>query len=310
MKNILITGGSGYLGGRIANYLTSFKEYRVIIASRKICKNFNHRKVDWNSKTSLKHLCQKIDIIIHLAAMSSKECNDEPDQAYKVNVLNTKNLIESAILNNVKKVIYFSTAHVYSSSLTGIINENTPTTNNHPYAKTHLIAEKIILDFNKKNNFQGIIFRLSNSFGPPVDLNSNCWMLFANDICKSAVVESKIILNSNNFQVRDFITISDVCRATQYFFDYKIENNLNPIFNLGGKLTLSLIDFAELVKNEFNRVFDKKIEIISKIKGKNKYFLDYKIEKLESTGFILESTINIEIVNLIKFCNKNFKIHL
>lgn len=309
MTSVLITGGSGYLGGRIANYLSEHSEYNIIIASRNFVTKFNYRKIDWNSKKSINDVCKKIDIIIHLAAMNAKECIENPEKAFEVNVTNTKNLIESAILNNVKKVLYFSTAHVYSSPLTGIVNENTPTTNNHPYAKTHLLAEKIILDFNKKNNFQGIIFRLSNSFGPPIDHNSNCWMLFANDICKSAVMESKIILNSNNSQVRDFITISDVCRATEYFLDCKIENNSNPIFNLGGKLTMSLIDFAELVKNEFSCVFDKKIEIISKFKGKNKYFLDYKIDKLESLGFVLESKINDEIVSLIKFCNKNFKIH-
>ena len=291
MKSILITGGSGYLGGRIYDYLKSFNEFNIIVASRKNINNINQRKVDWNSKVSIKNLCNKIDIIIHLAAINAKECLDNPDEAYKVNTLNTKNLIESAILNKVKKVIYFSTAHVYSSCLSGLIDENTKTNNEHPY-------------FDKKNNFQGIILRLSNSFGPPSDINSNCWMLFANDICKSAVLKSKIFIKSNPLQVRDFVTLSDVCRVTKHFLDYKVESN--PVFNIGGRSSFTLIDFAKLVQKQFKNVFNEKIEIISNTKNKTKPFLNYNIRKLESTGFVLQSKIEDEIVSLIKFCKKNF----
>tara|TARA_B100001059_G_scaffold56642_1_gene51660 strand:- start:15584 stop:16537 length:954 start_codon:yes stop_codon:yes gene_type:complete len=304
MTSVLITGGSGYLGGRIANYLSEHSEYNIIIASRNHATKFNYRKIDWNSKKSINDVCIKIDIIIHLAAMNAKECLDNPDEAYKVNTLNTKNLIESAILNKVKKVIYFSTAHVYSSCLSGLIDENTKTNNEHPYAKTHLLAEKFILDFDKKNNFQGIILRLSNSFGPPSDINSNCWMLFANDICKSAVLKSKIFIKSNPLQVRDFVTLSDVCRVTKHFLDYKVESN--PVFNIGGRSSFTLIDFSKLVQKQFKNVFSEKIEIISNSKNKTKPFLNYNIRKLESTGFVLQSKIEDEIVSLIKFCKKNF----
>ena len=313
MKNVLITGGSGYLGGRIANYLTSFNEYNIFIASRNDYKNnnkFNYRKIDWASKNSLQNICQNIEIIIHLAAMNAKECYENPEKAYEINVLNTKKLIESAVINNVKKVIYFSTAHVYSSNLSGIIDESAKTVNQHPYAKTHLLAEKFILDFNKKSNCQGIVLRLSNSFGAPLDLNSNCWMLFANDICKTGILESKIFIKSNPFQVRDFITLLDVCRATKHFLDFKIKSNLNPIFNLGGKLTLTLIDFAKLVQNELSLFLNEKVEIISKSNNKKKSIFEYNIDKLENTGFVLESKVKDEIFSLIKFCNKNFKIHL
>ena len=310
MKNVLITGGSGYLGGRIANYLASFSEYNIFIASRNDYKNnnkFNYRKIDWTSKNSLQNVCQNIEIIIHLAAMNANECNENPEKAYEINVLNTKKLIESAQINNVKKVIYFSTAHVYSSLLSGVIDEKTSTLNPHSYAKTHLLAEKFIFDFNKKNNSQGIILRLSNSFGAPLDQNSNCWMLFANDICKTGILESKIFIKSNPFQLRDFITLLDVCRATKHFLDYKIKSNLNPIFNLGGKLTLTLIDFAKLVQNELSLFLNEKVEIISKSNNKKKSIFEYNIDKLESTGFVLESKIKDEIVSLIKFCNNNFK---
>lgn len=313
MKNVLITGGSGYLGGRIANYLTSFNEYNIFIASRNDYKNnnkFNYRKIDWASKNSLQNICQNIEIIIHLAAMNAKECYENPEKAYEINVLNTKKLIESAVINNVKKVIYFSTAHVYSSLLSGVIDEKTSTLNPHSYAKTHLLAEKFILDFNKKSNCQGIVLRLSNSFGAPLDLNSNCWMLFANDICKSGILNSKITINSDSLQLRNFITLSDVCRVTKHFVQYNIKKNLNPVFNVGGKSTMSLIDFAKLVQNELSLFLNEKVEIISKSNNKKKSIFEYNIDKLENTGFVLESKIKDEIFSLIKFCNKNFKIRL
>lgn len=310
MTSVLITGGSGYLGGRIADYLSEHSEYNIIIASRNYATKFNNRKIDWNSKKSINDVCIKIDIIIHLAAMNAKECIENPEKAFEVNVTNTKKLIESAVLQGVKKIIYFSTAHVYSSFLSGTINEDTIPSNQHPYAKTHLLAEKFIINFNKKENSQGIILRLSNSFGAPIDLNSNCWMLFANDICKSGILNSKITINSDSLQLRNFITLSDVCRVTKHFVQYNIKKNLNPVFNIGGKSTMSLIDFAKLVQNELSLFLNEKVEIISKSNNKKKSIFEYNIDKLENTGFVLESKIKDEIFSLIKFCNKNFKIRL
>ena len=309
MKNILITGGSGFLGGRIVKHLSSLGIFNLVVASRQnnSLSNVKTYHVDWNSEKILNELCSNIDIIIHLAAMNAKDCLNNPKEAYNTNVFNTKKLLQSAVKNNVKKIIYFSTAHVYNSKLEGTIDEEVEPRNSHPYAETHLLAEKSIIDYNEKKLIQGIVLRLSNSFGAPVDLTANCWMLFANDLCKQAIVKNKMTINSDGQQLRDFITIEDVCRATKYFIDYEVEKNIIPVYNLGGKSVLTLYEFAKIIQFQFKFSFSLEIEIESKIQNKKKLYLDYRIKKLEKTGFKLESNIKKEINELILFCIKNFK---
>ena len=188
MKNILITGGSGYLGGRIAYYFSSMKNINVIISTRKKKYVFpGNEKVkifetNWDSNKSFNKLINGIDTIIHLISINSINSKINPKKSLTTTNKITSNILKFAVKNNVKKIIYFSSAHVYSSSLNGNIHESTPTRNIHPYAINHLNSEKLILDYHNKGLIQGIVLRLSNAFGPPLDLNSDCWMLFLNDI--------------------------------------------------------------------------------------------------------------------------------
>lgn len=309
MKNILITGGSGFLGGRIVKHLSSLGIFNLVVASRQnnSLSNVKTYHIDWSSEKILNKLCSNIDVIIHLAAMNAKDCLNNPKEAYVINVLNTKKLLESAVKNKVKKIIYFSTAHVYNSKLEGTIDEEVEPLNSHPYAETHLLAEKIIIDYNEKKLINGVVLRLSNSFGAPVDLNANCWMLFANDLCKQAIIKNKMIIKSDGQQLRDFITIEDVCRATKFFINHEVEKDVIPVYNLGGKSVLTLYEFAKIIQFHLENFFSLKIEIESKIRNKEKLYLDYRIEKLEKRGFKLESNFKKEINELISFCINNFK---
>ena len=66
------------------------------------------------------------------------------------------------------------------------------------------------------NKFR-VVFRLSNCIGAPKDINSNCWMLLVNDLCKQIIEHKKMKLNTNGKQLRNFITITDVCRVVNLF---------------------------------------------------------------------------------------------
>jgi len=126
---ILITGASGYLGGRISSFFSSMSKYEIILASRravKIPNNFKNIKViqiNWKDEESISNACKNIDVIIHTAGMNAQDCYINPKEANNVNGIYTARLVENAILNKVKKIIYFSTAHVYNSPLKGIITE-------------------------------------------------------------------------------------------------------------------------------------------------------------------------------------------
>ena len=146
--NILITGGFGFIGGRVSIYLGELGQ-NIIIGTRKISsttsfkKKFNKKKVVWNDFTSLKQLCQGIDVIIHTAGMNSQDCANDPVAALEFIGVATTRLVSAALSSGVKKFIYLSTAHIYSSPLVGKISEETYPKNFHPYATSHLAGEML-----------------------------------------------------------------------------------------------------------------------------------------------------------------------
>ena len=128
---ILITGGSGYLAGRLAHYLKKTCNYQIILGSRKhtnynmLNSEFQIMQTIWNSEEKLKFICEGIDTIIHLAGINASDSLADPDLALEFNGVVTGKLIRAAVKSGVKKFIYFSTAHVYKSPLNGIITEET-----------------------------------------------------------------------------------------------------------------------------------------------------------------------------------------
>ena len=310
MENILINGGTGYLGGRLAEYFSELG-YCVTISTRK--KKYAYpgdtrvkvKFVDWQSTNSINKLCYGIDFVFHLSSPNSSEIKQN-NFLVESSSTTTQNLMKSLLKNDVKKIIYFSSAHVYSSNLNGIIKESSLLKNNHPYAINHINNERIIQSYCKSNSLQSIILRVSNAFGHPIDHKANCWSLFANDICKQAVTTGKIILKSDGQQFRDFITINNLCRAAHHTLS--IHDNENLLFNIGGKNSLNLISFLRSFTKRFYKRYNFNPEIIlsKNLSITKNNLLEYKIDKIENTGFKLIKCFNQEIDALIVFCENFF----
>ena len=134
---ILITGGFGFIGGRVSQYLAN-QAHDVIIATRSPSSLFNLPafakviNINLDKLDTLTDACKNIDLVIHAAGINSQECLENPIAAHRFNAIGTKNLLNASIKNGVKRFIYLSTAHVYSARLDGIIDEFTPTLNPHP----------------------------------------------------------------------------------------------------------------------------------------------------------------------------------
>lgn len=311
---ILITGGLGFLGGRIIDYLVKYTNYKILVTTTQditkiqVNNNVNYINLNWNSQIEINNCCRNIDVIIHLLGPNASECQDNVELALNISVNYTQKLLISANKNKVKKIIYFSTAHVYSSPLVGLITETSSLKNQHPYAQSKIAAENLILKSLNKSNLSGLIIRLSNSFGPPVDTRPNCWMLIFNDFCKQAILNKKIVIKSKVNSIRNFVTITDVCSFIKYVIVNNFENFDSPIYNLGGELTISILEVANLIKSRCKINYGFDVEIIQNFEDENaeKVSLIYDIQKLKKIGFELENDYLKEIDNLLNFCNKNF----
>jgi UDP-glucose 4-epimerase len=314
-RRILITGGFGYLGGRLAQYLASQEGYEVLLGSRRQSKPpfwLPQAKVVqtcWGSTQGLQEVCSGVDCIIHLAGMNAQDCAADPDAAMKVNAVATTHLIQAAFLQKVKRFIYMSTAHVYGSPLGGVITEETKLTSAHPYAISHQAREDAVLASRQSEKIEGIVIRLSNAYGAPVDKNVDCWILLVNDLCQQAVISGRLVLLSAGLQKRDFIPLHDVVRAIYHFIECPFDKSGDGIFNLGGEATYRIIDLAELIAVRCETVLGYKPEIErpDPVPGESSPELNYQIEKLKEAGFCLNGNCENEIDAMLRFCHENFK---
>jgi UDP-N-acetylglucosamine 4,6-dehydratase len=159
-KNILITGGTGSIGSRLADYLikqTSTK--KIVIFSRdeqkhfEMEKKFNNPKVryligDVRDRSRLDLALRDIDLVFHTAAQKHVGLSEyNPQECIKTNIIGTQNVIESCIFNNVKKFLLISTDKAVNP-----INL---------YGASKLVAEKITINANNLSGKNGCTFAVA-----------------------------------------------------------------------------------------------------------------------------------------------------
>ncbi len=155
--NIIITGASGFLGGRAAAFFAeNYPSYNIIATSRSSKKKNKLESVgckfipgDLQESTFCLSLTKNADIVIHCAALSSPY--GQYQKFYESNIIATQNLLNASKINGVKRFIFISTPSIYVT-LTDRYNvsENDPLPKKsvNDYAKTKLIAEKMVLSEN------------------------------------------------------------------------------------------------------------------------------------------------------------------
>lgn len=321
--NILVVGATGLLGGRIAEYLF-WQGHRVILGLRDFEKKsyFDFKPaemlfVDLNSEAVLNGVLDGIELIICAAGLNSVDSQVSPDAAMTTRGIGTKKLIDAAVRSGVKKFIYISSAHVYKRPLIGVFDEKSPLLNENIYALSHRAGEEALIKSKDQGDIDGLILRVSNGFGRPVDKRVNCWNLLINDLCRQGIEGGLFTLKGDVLSVRNFISITEICRAINFCIEnmpFNMNNKGTIIANLGGKQTLSILEVANIIKRRFIRTM-KTAPLICFVnqpeEGRNILntgnTLVYKSHILEQAGYMSNDDFLQEIDELIKFCAKNFR---
>jgi len=309
---ILITGGLGYIGGRIADFLQrKYPDLTIILGtSRKIseiplwAKPFQIVRLNVCDKTTIDEaIPSNLHAIIHLAALNEHESFSNIQFAWEVNALGTQSLLSIANQKQVQKFIYFSTFHVYEDCQK-MITEKSPTKTHHPYAATHRAAEDMVRFYHHSQDMDTLTLRLSNGFGYPMDLGISRWTLVFNDLCRQAVTSGKMIIKSSGKQHRDFICLHDVASAVDHFLYKNVKTWGDGLFNLGGDCSLSIVDVANKICSTFKKKygFSIPIEIQGKDDKTNHNPVKFDISKLKNTGFLLTGNIDQEIDRTLSLC--------
>ena len=308
---ILVSGGFGYLGGRIAQSLSA-EGHKIVLGTRtkknppKWLPDAKVVQIEWNNSELLMDICSGFDVIIHAAGMNSQDCLLDPEGAIEFNGNSTEKLVKASIDAKVTKLIYLSTVHVYCSPLHGEITEESPIINSHPYASSHILGENTVLfHSNASKNFEGIVLRLSNAVRSPLHKNANCWMLAINDFCHQIVKKRIIEVNSPAAVQRDFFPITLLCKTiNSIVFKDSLKEN---IINVSSSKTKSLSEITEIIARRTEKLFRFKPKIVFK----NKDFISNKSNLKISNNRLgeildIEDSLELEIDQLLLNCKEWF----
>lgn len=313
---ILITGGGGYVGGRLAVHLAQ-AGHQIVLGSRKASNppawlpQAEAAQIVWDGDGALEHSCNGVDVVIQAAGMNAQDCTTDPVAALAFNGVATARLVAAASRAGVPRFIYLSTAHVYASPLEGTITEETCPRNLHPYATSHLAGEHAVLSASQRGKIQGIVLRLSNAFGAPMHKDVNCWMLLVNDLCKQAAQTRKLVLQSSGVQQRDFIGLTEVCRVTEHLAVGHGESMQTGIFNLGAGVSQSVLEMAQLIQQRCMQVLGFE-PVLQRVQGgvdeqHPMLTLTYRADNLAALGVNSNGLDNTaEIDSLLRFCQSTF----
>lgn len=314
--SFLITGGIGYLGARIVKALAEKYPDRKIIYTHHHhinkeyfpkYKNVKFRKLNLTEYTDFNTICSGIKTIIHLAFPNEIVCKQNIEFSIDAGIRGTYYLLSEAHKYKVQNFIFLSTAHVYGSPLQGEITEQTLPRPVHPYAITKKAAEDFVLAFRNQTPINAIVLRLSNGYGYPVHKDINRWTLLVNDLCRQAVINKQMILNTSGLQQRDFIPFEDVIEAVNLLDNLPKEKTLDGLFNLGSGQSVTVYDFALKIAEIAQHVLGYEIPLIRKQPEANEKYepLIYNSNKIYSIGYKPKGNINFEIQETLRFCKEH-----
>jgi len=266
---VLIAGATGYLGGRLSDYL-SLRGFEVIALLRTIpadeqwLNQFTQVVVgDISVNKTIEEIgCQSVDAVVYAISLNHFESENEIDQCQRINVAPLWRLLDQLSLKSLKRFIYISTQHVYGRTGTNSVNEESSVTPQNNYGLTHLMCENITRLYHTRNKISSINLRLSNGYGPPKFDNCDCWWLVINDFCKSAIETGQIQLKSDGSPQRDFININDINQAIELLL-LSPERDIRYVdYNLGGGTTYTMLELAHIVSKCVEKKFQKSVPVL------------------------------------------------
>lgn len=312
---ILVTGGRGYLGGRIANsFLELGHEVTITSRSSEIKPTDSALLIlenpDWSSERDLANTCAGVDLIIHAAGINSAICELDPILALEFNGNATGRLVRAAESSGVGCLVYLSTAHVYANPLLGFIDEDTVPSNPHPYATSHLIGEAKVLEASSQSisGMRKHVIRLSNVYGSPNSLEADCWSLFINNIAKQVAINKSISLRSDSSKGLDFLTITDLLSLMNRFTLKGADNEFPDLINFGSGTTISLLNLAHKVSSIASEIFGFSPDILDNHSRRigDSLDLNYSTKYGPMLNSFRNCSMDNEIRQLLIFTRNNF----
>ena len=288
MKNILITGGAGFIGSHLVKYFVKkYSNYNIINVDsltyagnlknvKEVSKHSNYKfeKTDISDFKSIEKIIKKnkIDAVINLAAESHVDNSiKDPLIFAKTNVMGTLSLLQACKnywQNDYKNKLFYhvSTDEVYGSlGLKGKFSEKTSYDPHSPYSASKASSDHFVRAFYYTYNFPIIISNCSNNYGPN-QYSEKLIPLFI----KNIINKKEVQIYGDGKNIRDWLYVKDHISAIDLIFH---KSKIGETYNIGGN--------NEMTNNEIAEILISKIDIkLSRPKGESKNLIVYVQDRL------------------------------
>ena len=330
MKNMLVTGGCGFIGANFIRYLLSESDYtgRIINVDNLTYagnpENLTDIKIDYPEHYIFiqADICDgkrirkifedyQIDSVCHFAAESHVDRSIvKPDAFIQTNIVGTFNLLESAKsrLDHMIRFHHISTDEVYGSlGREGYFTETTPYKPNSPYSASKASSDHLVRAYHKTYGLPMTISNCSNNYGPYQFPEKLVPLIILN------ALEGKALpVYGDGQNVRDWLYVRDHCTAI-----WKImkQGENGETYNIGGNSEMENIKLVEMicdVLDEMKRLSDNRSrrDLITFIKDRpghdRRYAIDFGKLKKELNWFP-EASLETGIRDTIKWYMENQK---
>lgn len=255
MKTILVLGGFGFIGTNLLKYIEEkyFTEFQVIVFDRTIKHPYNIeckcvKKVyagDFSDETTIEKIFKenKLDLIIHLLSSTVPATSSNAQYDVESNLISTLKLLAIMDRYAVKDIVYLSSGGaIYGDFLQKVHNEEEAVYPKSSYGVVKLAIEKYLLSYAELYNFNSLILRLSNPYGP---YHYNLKQGVINIAIRKALAKETFQIWGSGDGVKDYIYILDVCEIIIRMIENGVETN---VYNLAASNALSVNDIVEEIK--------------------------------------------------------------
>lgn len=278
MKNILVTGGAGYIGSHIGKKLAE-AGYNVIVLDNL---SKGHREAVLKGKLIVGDLAdmdlldrimkeEEIEGVIHLAADSLVgESMEKPGKYYRNNVANGLNLLEVMVNNGVKYIVFSSTAAVYGEPEEIPITEEHPTNPENTYGESKLFFEKMLKRYDEIHGLKYVSLRYFNAAG--ADLSGQIGEAHDPETHLIPIVLQKVLGIREKFYIfgddyptkdgtciRDYIHVEDLADAHILAVEALVKGMESRVYNLGNGEGYSVKEVIEVAEEVVGKEIDAEI---------------------------------------------------
>jgi len=257
-RNVLITGGLGFIGSNLAIRLVELGANVLLADSMlplyggnmfniepikdKVRINFS----DIRDRHSMDYIIRDQDYVFHLAGqVSHVDSITDPFTDVEINIGGTLSVLEACRQFNPRaKVIFTGTRGQYGPSVKLPVDETAPTNPKGIYAITNLAAEKIILMYHEVHNLRGVCLRITNTYGPRHQMKHNRYGVL-NWFIRLALDDQVIPIMGDGRILRDFLYVDDLVEAL--LLAATSEQADGQIFNVGTGISTDFITLGETI---------------------------------------------------------------